>query len=146
MFNHNENISTLRLGERAKRIKNKPKINKEVTVAELKIEIENLEKIIQRGNKRVLQLEQFIEKNNLRVPAEDDFSFMKEATKLMESLTNLDMINDENDNSIINEEIKFDNHDLNYHHMNRGAATPEKRMRDFNNENSFGFGKLNKLS
>jgi len=106
IYNHQETISTLRFGERAKRIKNKPKINKEVTVAELKLEIEKLEKIIIKGNNRILQLQQYIEKNSLKIPAEDDFSFMKE-TKLLESLTNLDVINDDNDGMILNEEIKF---------------------------------------
>ena len=78
MFNQHESVSTLRFGERAKKIKNKPKINKETTVAELKLEIENLEKIIQKYNKRVNQLQKFIESNNLIIPSEDDFSFLKE--------------------------------------------------------------------
>ena len=35
MYNEAETISTMRFGIRAKCIKNKPKINKELTVAEL---------------------------------------------------------------------------------------------------------------
>jgi kinesin family member 5 len=34
-FNLEETISTLKFGARAKRVKNKPKINKELSVAEL---------------------------------------------------------------------------------------------------------------
>lgn len=136
IFNHHETISTLRFGERAKRIKNKPKINKEVTVAELKIEIENLEKIIQKGNKRIVQLEQFIEKNNLKVPNEDDYSYMQEA-KLLDRLTNLDLINDDGDNLIINEEIKFNNEeDINNDKDPFGQSTPSKKLSDFNNYNN----------
>lgn len=120
IYNHHETISTLRFGERAKRIKNKPKINKEVTVAELKIEIENLERIIDKSNKRILQLSQFIEKNNLLVPSEDDYTFMNtNENKIMEKLTQLDLLNDININNInnninlTNEETKYD-YDYNY--------------------------------
>jgi len=138
MFNHHETVSTLRFGERAKRIKNKPKINKEVTVAELKIEIENLEKIIQKRNKRILQLEQFIIKNDLKVPSEDDFSFMKEY-KLLESLTHLDLIHDDDDNLIINEEINFNNEEfINTDKSKFGPSTPKKKTSDLfelNNRN-----------
>jgi kinesin family protein 5 len=75
-YNEAETLSTLRFGLRAKKIKNKPKVNREVTVAELKIEIEKLEKIITSGNKRIAQLEDFIKKNSLQVPHEADYSFM----------------------------------------------------------------------
>ena len=36
-YNHEESLSTLRFGIRAKAIKNKPKINREFTVAEMKL-------------------------------------------------------------------------------------------------------------
>jgi hypothetical protein len=55
----------LRFGLRAKKIKNKPKINKEVTVAELKNEIERLEAMLAKSNRRVKMLEAFIRENNL---------------------------------------------------------------------------------
>jgi kinesin family protein 5 len=130
MFNHHETVSTLRFGERAKRIKNKPKINKEVTVAELKIEIENLEKIIHKGNNRILQLDHFIVKNNLKVPSEDDFSFMNEF-KLLDSLTHLDLIHDDADNLIINEEINFNNEGfINSDKSAFGSSTPKKKTSD----------------
>jgi hypothetical protein len=75
-YNESETLSTLRFGLRAKKIKNKPKINKEVTVAELKIEIEKLERFLITCNRRINQLESFIAKNNLDVPKEGDMSFM----------------------------------------------------------------------
>ena len=49
-FNEAETLSTLRFGERAKKIKNKPKINKIETVGELKGQIEKL-------NKQILNLQ-----------------------------------------------------------------------------------------
>jgi kinesin family protein 5 len=67
---------------RAKKIKNKPKINKEVTVAELKIEIDKLERLLIICNSRILQLEKFILKNNLVPPIEGDMSFLKDDQKL----------------------------------------------------------------
>jgi kinesin family protein 5 len=72
IYNDAETLSTLRFGVRAKNIKNKPKINKEVTVAELKIEIEKLDNTVAKLQKRVKQLENYIRKNGLPVPHEDN--------------------------------------------------------------------------
>lgn len=55
-----------------KKIKNKPKINKEVTVAELKKEIDKLDKILGKYKRRIQQLETFIKKNGLQVPKDDE--------------------------------------------------------------------------
>jgi len=55
-----------------KKIKNKPKINKEVTVAELKKEIDKLDKILGKYKRRIIQLEMFIKKNGLQVPKEEE--------------------------------------------------------------------------
>ena len=135
VYNQHETISTLRFGERAKRIKNKPKINKEVTVAELKIEIENLEKIIQRFNKRTNQLYQFIENNGLKVPSEDDYTFLKE-NKIMENLTNLDIINDDSNNMIINNDNKSENsnNNMSINENNRNYLNIEDDDNIFNGE------------
>lgn len=57
IFNEAETISTLRFGKRAKEIKNKPKINKEVSVSELKQLLEKLEKRIEEKDKRIATLE-----------------------------------------------------------------------------------------
>ena len=71
IYNDAETLSTLRFGMRAKKIKNKPKINKEVTLTELKIEIERLEDNIKQKDHRIKQLETHIKLNNLVVPSED---------------------------------------------------------------------------
>ena len=91
IYNESETLSTLRFGERAKRIKNKPKINKEVTVAELQVIIGNLEGQLAKANKRIKQLENFIRKNGLEVPPGENGP--DEATnekKEKESLRNID--------------------------------------------------------
>jgi kinesin family protein 5 len=75
VYNESETLSTMRFGLRAKQIKNKPKINKEVTVAELKIEIDRLDKTVVRLNNRIIQLENYIRKNGLPVPPEDDLTY-----------------------------------------------------------------------
>jgi kinesin family protein 5 len=77
-YNEQETLGTLRFGERAKKIKNKPKINKEVTVAELKAQVEKLEKLLHTCSKRISQLENFITKNKLQVPSENDYSYMNQ--------------------------------------------------------------------
>ena len=59
-FNAPETLSTLRFGERAKSIKNKPKVNKEFTVGELKKLLEKAEQRIEGLIKKNLVLEKAI--------------------------------------------------------------------------------------
>jgi len=68
IYNESETLSTLRFGERAKKIKNKPKINKEVTVAELQRIVDDLKDKLKKANARIAQLENYIKQNNLNVP------------------------------------------------------------------------------
>ena len=56
-FNEAETISTLRFGLRAKAIKNKPKVNKELTVGELKLLVSKAEVDLARKTRRVAILE-----------------------------------------------------------------------------------------
>ena len=71
IYNESESLSTLRFGERAKKIKNKPKINKEITVAELQRLVEQRKDNLKKANARITQLENFIKQNGLRVPESD---------------------------------------------------------------------------
>ena len=71
IYNESETLSTLRFGERAKKIKNKPKINKEVTVAELQKLIEKLKESLKKANARINQLENYIKQNGLSIPESD---------------------------------------------------------------------------
>ena len=71
IYNESESLSTLRFGERAKKIKNKPKINKEVTVAELQRLVEQLKENLKKANARITQLENFIRQNGMRIPESD---------------------------------------------------------------------------
>ena len=68
IYNESESLSTLRFGERAKKIKNKPKINKEVTVAELQKLVEQLKENLKKANQRISQLENYIRQKVLDVP------------------------------------------------------------------------------
>ena len=69
IYNESESLSTLRFGERAKKIKNKPKINKEITVAELQKLVAQLKEKLKTADARIAQLENFIRQNGLSVPA-----------------------------------------------------------------------------
>ena len=69
-YNEAETISTLRFGVRAKSIKNKPKINRELTVAELQILLAKAEKIIVDKDLRIKQLEEYIKNLGNSVPEE----------------------------------------------------------------------------
>lgn len=69
IFNDAETLSTLRFGTRAKAIKNKPKINRELTVGELQKMLEAAELEMNKKTQRITQLESFIKENGLSVPA-----------------------------------------------------------------------------
>ena len=69
IYNESESLSTLRFGERAKKIKNKPKINKEITVAELQKLVAQLKEKLKTADARIAKLENFIRQNGLSVPA-----------------------------------------------------------------------------
>lgn len=71
IYNESESLSTLRFGERAKKIKNKPKINKEITVAELQKLVSQLKESLKQANARISQLENYIRKNGMDVPQSD---------------------------------------------------------------------------
>ena len=71
IYNESESLSTLRFGERAKKIKNKPKINKEITVAELQKLVTQLKDSLKKADARIVQLENFIRQNGLTVPESD---------------------------------------------------------------------------
>ena len=71
IYNESESLSTLRFGERAKKIKNKPKINKEITVAELQKLVTQLKESLKKADARISQLENFIRQNGLNVPMSD---------------------------------------------------------------------------
>jgi kinesin family protein 5 len=140
VYNEAETLSTLRFGLRAKKIKNKPKINKEVTIAELKLEIDKLERIVLTSNKRIKQLEDFIESCNQTIPIEDDYSFMDK--KLTDPLSmsgsegNLGQSNNNNDNGTtviidtINEihERKVDELSKNYNLQLSNLETDKKDL------------------
>ena len=105
-YNYNETISTLRFGERAKKIKNIPKINKEVSVAELQQEILKLKNDLENANKRIKQLEKFIKENGLNVP-DGDYQIIEEKKNKQNKQNNkIEPIKEEeNENEEINSEI-----------------------------------------
>lgn len=71
--NDSETLSTLRFGTRAKTIENKPKINKEVSVVELRHEIEKLELLLYDSNIKNGQLFKILSMNNIQIPSEISF-------------------------------------------------------------------------
>ena len=77
-FNESETISTLRFGERAKSIKNKPKVNKEFTVAELKLMLARAEELIMKKDKYILEIEDLLKKNSISLPNSGEFEARQE--------------------------------------------------------------------
>ena len=71
-YNEPESISTLRFGMRAKAIKNTPKINREFTVAELKLMLAKCREEIAKKDKRINVLEATLEEIGGKVPVFKD--------------------------------------------------------------------------
>ena len=69
-YNEQETISTLRFGTRAKFIKNQAKVNREFTVAELKIRLAQCEEELHKRNKRILALEQTLSSREIPMPGD----------------------------------------------------------------------------
>ncbi len=72
MYNAIETLSTCRFGMRAKSIENKAKVNKLLTVAELKLVVSKLEKQLDVKGRRVMQLEGMIVNLGGTIPPDDD--------------------------------------------------------------------------
>mmetsp|Transcript_1850 Transcript_1850/g.1292 ORF Transcript_1850/g.1292 Transcript_1850/m.1292 type:complete len:142 (-) Transcript_1850:1692-2117(-) len=60
IYNEAETISTLKFGKRAKQIKNKPKVNKEVTLQELKIMLSKAEQDVAVKDRRIAIFENIL--------------------------------------------------------------------------------------
>ena len=70
--NDTETLSTLRFGTRAKKIENRPKINKEISAAELKLEVDRLENLLNEANLRINYLEKMLVNNKIAVPSRSE--------------------------------------------------------------------------
>ena len=62
-YNESETVSTCRFGIRARSIKNKPKVNREYTIAELKLMLSRAREEISRKNRIILALEKALGKS-----------------------------------------------------------------------------------
>ena len=82
-YNYDESISTLRYANRAKNIKNKPKINedpKDAMIREYQLEIDKLKKMLE--GKLPMEGAQIVEKKVRREPRDISHRLAKEKEKL----------------------------------------------------------------
>lgn len=70
VYNEEETLGSLQFGQRAKMIKNKAHVNKQLTVEECKLIITKLQNDVEVKDKRISQLVHFIKSNNLEVPGD----------------------------------------------------------------------------
>ena len=71
-YNEMETLSTLRFGIRAKSIKNKAKINREISIQEMQIALLRKEKELEDKDKRICLLEKYISKLGYEIDIEED--------------------------------------------------------------------------
>ncbi|OMJ87533.1 hypothetical protein SteCoe_10708 [Stentor coeruleus] len=79
-YNEAETISTLRFGIRAKAVKNKPKVNKEYSVAELKLLLSQANELINKKDIRIIWLEKHFTEIGGTIPADIEGEELKEET------------------------------------------------------------------
>jgi len=118
-FNEAETLSTLRFGLRAKKVKNKAKVNKEYSIQELKTEVNKLEGQLGKFKSRVEILEEYLVQNGLPLPEDEEEI---EGVCLNNNLENNNGLIKEND---INSPIKIDsvNTNLEQPQMNKLNTT-----------------------
>ena len=83
-FNDSESLSSLRFGMRAKKVKNNAKVNKDISIQELKLEIDKLNIQSLKYQWKVDKLEEYIKLNGLRVPYDSELEDLdnKDSNKL----------------------------------------------------------------
>lgn len=69
-FNEQETVSTMRFGSRARSIKNKPKVNREYTVPELKRLLDAAQNECEILQARVNSLESLLQNNGIELPSD----------------------------------------------------------------------------
>jgi hypothetical protein len=70
--NQSETLNALRLGEKIRKIKNKPILNEKLTYEQLKKNVNELKEKIKKKDIRISQLERFITLNKLQIPKYDE--------------------------------------------------------------------------
>ncbi len=104
-YNEMETISTLRFGFRAKAIKNKPKINREFTVAELQLLLERAERTIEKGVQRIQLLEKMLKENGLALPNDDELGENETEEQENEREERLEQLEKEREDRILERKI-----------------------------------------
>lgn len=93
IYNECETLSTLRFGERAKKVKNNAVINKVITVAELQRVVNSLTSQLNNANERINQLERILKEHNVEIPeAESEFKLDSHQRLKEENEYNIQMI------------------------------------------------------
>ena len=88
LCNESETISTLRFGFRAKSIKNKPRVNRELTMAELKLKLAKIEEDLKQKSLTISKLEQALNQNDITLPV--DITITTERTDESDDFKNTD--------------------------------------------------------
>ena len=140
IYHECQTLSNLRFGEKAKKIKNKPIINKELTIDQYKKLIEDLNEKIKNKDIRINQLEKYIISNKLQIPVYND-NLNKEENKLNKNRNEInkdslkydkklkdDRIIDEKFNKIF--EIIEDNNNNNYLDIKLNIIEQIKNIKD----------------
>ncbi|EAS07503.2 kinesin motor catalytic domain protein (macronuclear) [Tetrahymena thermophila SB210] len=153
-FNDQETLSTLRFGMRAKCIKNKPKINREYTIQELQLMIQNQEKIIDEQKKQIRQLEKQIENGNftnmstIQTNNSDTLNTSQEITETDENIGSSAMVDKcmELEAQLEAEKAKCSSYAYQLNQVKNELSNVTSQMEAFQQENEVMANKLTQLA
>lgn len=119
--NQSETLNALRLGEKIRKIKNKPILNEKLTYEKLKKNVNELNEKIKKKDIRISQLERFITLNQLQIPKYDE-NFNENLIKNNKIKINKNDVNIEDNLNEILEIIKLKKEDT----FNKNAELIDK--------------------
>lgn len=85
-YNDSESLSTLRFGMRAKKVKNNAKVNKDMSIQELKHEIDKLNIQCLKYQWRIEKLEEYMKSKGNQIPSNEDLELEEEERKASKRL------------------------------------------------------------
>jgi kinesin family protein 5 len=96
-YNDAESLSTLRFGMRAKKVKNNAKVNKDMSIQELKHEIDKLNIQCLKYQWRIDKLEEYFKRKGNQIPSDEELENDEKEVKVVSKILNETIKEEENE-------------------------------------------------